>query len=82
MDLRDVVLPNGNHLQRLEPLRRYRVRRSGPGAFEADLVVEGLMPPPSNPDDGSPGAPPAAWRRTDHARSSRSGRTGVRSGWC
>ncbi len=49
MDLRDVLLPNGNHLQMLEPLTTYRVRRSDPGRFEADLVFEGLRPPHSHP---------------------------------
>jgi hypothetical protein len=49
MDLRDVELPNGNHLQTLEPLTRYRVRRSDPGKFEADLLLEGLRPPHSHP---------------------------------
>lgn len=49
IDLRDVVLPNGNHLQVLEPLQRYRVRYADPGRFEADLVLEGLRPPHSHP---------------------------------
>ena len=49
LDLRDVELPNGNHLQTLEPLTRYRVRRSDPGKFEADLLLEGLRPPHSHP---------------------------------
>jgi hypothetical protein len=49
MDLRDVELPNGNHIQMLEPLHRYRVRRSDAGAFEADLVFEALRPPHSHP---------------------------------
>ena len=54
--LRDIVLPNGNHLQMIEPLRRYRARRSEPG-FEADLSFEGLRPPHSHPV----GVPPF-WR--------------------
>jgi hypothetical protein len=49
MDLRNVELPNGNHIETLEPLRRYRIRRSDPGAFEADLEFEGLRPPHSHP---------------------------------
>jgi hypothetical protein len=49
LDLRDVRLPNGNHLQVLEPLRRYRVRYSDPGRFEADVVLEGLRAPHSHP---------------------------------
>ena len=54
IDLRDIELPNGNHLQMLEPLRKYRVRRSDPGQFEADLVFEGLRPPHSHPTGVAP----------------------------
>lgn len=57
VDLRNAMLPNGNHLQVLEPLQRYRVRYADPGAFEADLVFEGIMAPNSHPI----GAPPF-WR--------------------
>jgi hypothetical protein len=49
MDLRDVQLPNGNHLQMLEPLTKYRCRRSDPGKFECDLVFEGSRKPHSHP---------------------------------
>jgi|GEM_PF-509648 len=49
MDLRNVLLPNGNHIEMLEPLMKYRVRYSDPGQFEADLVYEGLAPPHSHP---------------------------------
>jgi hypothetical protein len=49
MDLRDIVLPNGNHLETLEPLTKYRVRRSDPSRFEADLMFEALRPPHSHP---------------------------------
>ena len=49
MDLRDVLLPNGNHIEMLEPLQKYRVRRSDPGAFEADLTFEGVIPAHSHP---------------------------------
>lgn len=49
LDLRDVRLPNGNHLQALEPLTRYRVRYSDPGRFEADVTLEALRPPHSHP---------------------------------
>ena len=49
LDLRDAQLPNGNHLQVLEPLRSYRVRRSDPGRFEADLRFDGIMAPNSHP---------------------------------
>jgi hypothetical protein len=54
MDLRDVELPNGNHLEMLEPLTKYRVRRADPGVFEADLVFEGLQPPHSHPSGVAP----------------------------
>lgn len=54
MDLRDVHLPNGNHLQMLEPLTRYRCRRSDPGAFECDLVFDGLREPHSHPTGVAP----------------------------
>jgi hypothetical protein len=49
LDLRDVELPNGNHIQALEPLTAYRVRYADPGAFEADLHFRGIMPPSSHP---------------------------------
>jgi hypothetical protein len=57
VDLRDAVLPNGNHIEVLEPLQRYRVRYEDSGLFEADLVFEGIMAPNSHPI----GAPPF-WR--------------------
>jgi hypothetical protein len=49
LDLRDVQLPNGNHLQVLEPLTRYRVRYSDPGKFEGDVTLVALRPPHSHP---------------------------------
>ena len=49
LDLRDVSLPNGNHLQMIEPLRRYRVTYADPGRFEADLEFRGIMAPNSHP---------------------------------
>lgn len=49
LDLRDVKLPNGNHLQVLEPLMSYRVRYDDPGRFQADLRFDGLMAPNSHP---------------------------------
>lgn len=49
LDLRDVQLPNGNHITMLEPLTKYRVRYNDPGKFEADLVFEGIMAPNSHP---------------------------------
>jgi hypothetical protein len=48
-DLRHCVLPNGNTVEMLEPLMRYRTTYSDPGAFEADLVHEGIMAPHSHP---------------------------------
>ncbi len=49
LDLRDVQLPNGNHLQVLEPLMSYRLRYSDPGRFEADLRFDGIMAPNAHP---------------------------------
>ncbi|HEY8545890.1 MAG TPA: hypothetical protein VIL36_12610, partial [Acidimicrobiales bacterium] len=49
LDLRDARLPNGNHLQVLEPLTSYRVRYHDPGRFEADLRFDGIMAPSSHP---------------------------------
>lgn len=57
LDLREVRLPNGNHIQVLEPLTSYRVRYADPGRFEADLRFDGIMAPNSHPI----GAPPF-WR--------------------
>jgi hypothetical protein len=54
LDLRDVELPNGNHLEVLEPLTAYRVRYADPGAFEADLVFRGIMAPNSHPLGAAP----------------------------
>lgn len=49
VDLRDARLPNGNHLQVVEPLRSYRVGYSDPGSFEADLRFDGIMAPNAHP---------------------------------
>jgi hypothetical protein len=48
-DLRRITFPNGNSLEVLEPLMKYRTVYSDPGSFEADLVHEGIMPPHSHP---------------------------------
>ena len=48
-DLRDITLPNGVSVKMLEPLMRYRTTFSDPGAFECDLVHEGIIPPHSHP---------------------------------
>lgn len=47
--LNDVVLPNGNHIQTLEHLKRYRVRRRDPGRFECDLYFDAVMEPNPHP---------------------------------
>lgn len=49
VDLRNVRLPNGNHIEMLEPLTSYRVRYADPGQFEADLRFDGIMAPNSHP---------------------------------
>src|SRR3546814_13799398 len=49
LDLRDVHLPNGNHIEVLEPLMSYRIRYQDPGRFEADLRFDGIMAPNSHP---------------------------------
>jgi hypothetical protein len=49
LDLSDAELPNGNHIEMLEPLRRFRMTRDDPGSFEADLVFEALREPHSHP---------------------------------
>ena len=48
-DLRHATFPNGNTVEVLEPLMKYRTTYSDPGRFEADLVHEGIMPPHSHP---------------------------------
>ena len=54
IDLRDVELPNGNHLQMIEPLTKYRCRRNDPGGFSCDLVFDGLREPHSHPTGVAP----------------------------
>lgn len=49
LDLRDVALPNGNHIRMLEPLTRYAITYSDPGRFEADLTFTAVMAPNSHP---------------------------------
>jgi len=48
-DLTNCTFPNGNHVEVLKPLMRYRTTYSDPGAFEADLVHEGIIAPHSHP---------------------------------
>jgi hypothetical protein len=52
--LNDIQLPNGNHIKTLEPLKRYSVRYSDKGAFEADLEFEGIMAPNPHPAGMTP----------------------------
>jgi len=49
VDLRDVRLPNGNSWRVVEPLMRYELEYSDPGALEVALTFEGVMPPHSHP---------------------------------
>ena len=49
LDLRDARLPNGNHLEVLEPLTSYRVRYDDPGRFVADLRFDGIIAPNPHP---------------------------------
>jgi hypothetical protein len=48
-DLRDFEWPNGVHVRVLEPLRRYAVTYSDPGALELDLVFDAIMAPNPHP---------------------------------
>ena len=54
MDLRDVELPNGNHIEMIKPLAKYRVRRNDPGKLEVDLSFEGIRAPHSHPTGVAP----------------------------
>lgn len=47
--LNDILLPNGNHIQTIEHLKRYRVRRDDPGRFECDLYFDAIMEPNPHP---------------------------------
>ncbi|MDE0987630.1 MAG: hypothetical protein OSA83_00225 [Pseudomonadales bacterium] len=53
-DLRDIQLPNRNHIRMIEPLMKYQVIYSDPGKFEADLTFEGIMAPNPHPDRCAP----------------------------
>jgi len=48
-DMRDFEWPNGVHVRALEPLRRYAVSYSDPGALELDLEFEAIMAPNPHP---------------------------------
>ena len=52
--LNDIHLPNGNHIRTLEHLQRYSVQYSDKGAFEADLLFEGIMAPNPHPAGMTP----------------------------
>jgi hypothetical protein len=53
-DLRDIVLPGGNHIQTLTPLKKYRVTRHDPGRFEAEMIFEAIMEPNPHPAGMAP----------------------------
>jgi hypothetical protein len=53
-DLRDIALPNGNTIEVLEPLMKYRMTYSDPGKFESDLVFAGVMEPNPHPAGCAP----------------------------
>ena len=48
-DMRDFEWPNGVHVRALEPLRRYAVTYSDPGALELELEFEAIMAPNPHP---------------------------------
>ena len=48
-DLRHCRFPNGNEVEVIEPLMKYRTIYRDPGHFEADLIHEGIIPPHSHP---------------------------------
>src|ERR1700744_4293088 len=47
--LNDIHLPNGNRIKTLDHLKRYSVRYSDKGNFEAELELEALMAPNPHP---------------------------------
>ena len=49
-DMRDFEWPNGVRARVLDPLRRYAVSYSDPGALEVDLEFEAIMEPNPHPD--------------------------------
>ncbi len=49
-DMRDFAWPNGVHGRVIEPLQRYAVSYSDPGALEVDLEFEAIMAPNPHPD--------------------------------
>ena len=49
-DMRDFEWPNGVQARVLEPLQRYAVSYSDPGALEVDLEFEAIMAPNPHPD--------------------------------
>jgi hypothetical protein len=53
-DLRDFEWPNGVHVRTLEPLRRYAVSYSDPGALEVELEFDSIMAPNPHPAGVAP----------------------------
>lgn len=53
-DMRDFEWPNGVHVRTLEPLTRYAVSYSDPGALEFDLTFEAMMAPNPHPTGVAP----------------------------
>lgn len=53
-DLRNITLPNGNSIEVLEPLMKYRMTYSDPGKLETDLIFTGIMEPNPHPAGCAP----------------------------
>jgi hypothetical protein len=53
-DLRNISLPNGNTIRVLEPLKKYHMTYSDPGAYEADLIFDAVMEPNPHPAGCAP----------------------------
>jgi hypothetical protein len=53
-DLRNISLPNGNCIEVLEPLMKYRMTYADPGKLETDLMFTGIMEPNPHPAGCAP----------------------------
>jgi hypothetical protein len=53
-DLRNIHLPNGNSIEMLEPLMKYRMTYSDPGRLESELIFTGIMEPNPHPAGCAP----------------------------
>ena len=53
-DMRDFEWPNGVHVRTLEPLTRYAIGYSDPGALEIDLTFDAIMAPNPHPTGVAP----------------------------